>query len=259
MIVRGQYLLQLRDDKPDIVDPGQWGLFGGHINEGESIAAAIRREVLEETSMTVEPQLLVSMDIADNTLAVAIRYHIFYADVTDRYDKFHCNEGQRGQLFSETELDGLPMHRLTRDWLYMHEFIAIRKRHKVVMCHGVFDVLHYGHLLHFEAAKRSGDYLVVSMVADRFVQKGLGRPLFDERRRAKMLSALRIVDRVLITDCFGPFDHIRCLRPHVFAKGAAYEGALPEQELQEYLGGEVVFTPKNNIRSTELIDFMKKA
>ena len=55
---------------------------------------------------------------------------------------------------------------------------------KVVMCHGVFDLLHLGHIKHFEKAKSLGDILVVSITADKFVNKGPGRPAFNESDRA---------------------------------------------------------------------------
>ena len=44
----GRYLMQLRDDKPNILLPAHWGLFGGTIDPGEDPAAAIVRELEEE-------------------------------------------------------------------------------------------------------------------------------------------------------------------------------------------------------------------
>ena len=54
---------------------------------------------------------------------------------------------------------------------------------KVVLCHGVFDLLHYGHIEHLEEAKKQGDILVVSVTAAKYVNKGPGRPYFDDRQR----------------------------------------------------------------------------
>ena len=54
------------------------------------------------------------------------------------------------------------------------------KRKKIVLCHGVFDLLHIGHIKHFKEAKKNGEFLVVSITADKFVNKGSGRPIFNQ-------------------------------------------------------------------------------
>lgn len=56
IVVPGRgYLLQLRDDRPDIFFPGHWGLFGGAIEPGESEEAALRRELSEEIGLDLAP------------------------------------------------------------------------------------------------------------------------------------------------------------------------------------------------------------
>ena len=67
-----------------------------------------------------------------------------------------------------------------------------------ILCHGVFDMLHPGHIIHLQKAKSLADILIVSITADKFVNKGPGRPVFSEIERARVLSALKIVDFVLI-------------------------------------------------------------
>ena len=75
---------------------------------------------------------------------------------------------------------------------------------KVVQAHGTFDLLHVGHVRHLEAARDLGDILVVTLTADRFVNKGPGRPVFGEALRAEMLATLQHVDWVGINDCTMP-------------------------------------------------------
>jgi cytidyltransferase-like protein len=61
--------------------------------------------------------------------------------------------------------------------------LELKKQHKTIgLCHGGFDLLHPGHIKHFESAKKLCDVLVVSVTSDRFVgsRKGDGRPVFSE-------------------------------------------------------------------------------
>ena len=67
---------------------------------------------------------------------------------------------------------------------------------KIVHCHGVFDLLHVGHIRHFEQAKRLGDILVVTTTPDQYVNKGPHRPAFTEDLRAEAIAALESVDFV---------------------------------------------------------------
>ena len=54
---------------------------------------------------------------------------------------------------------------------------------KIVHCHGVFDLLHPGHIKHFEVAKKKGDILIVTVTQDEHVNKGPGRPIFSDGMR----------------------------------------------------------------------------
>lgn len=49
---------------------------------------------------------------------------------------------------------------------------------KLVHCHGVFDLLHPGHIIHLQQARGLGDILLVSITAAEYVHKGPGRPYF---------------------------------------------------------------------------------
>lgn len=123
---------------------------------------------------------------------------------------------------------------------------------KVVLAHGCFDILHYGHLRHLKKAKSLGDYLVVSVTAAKYVDKGKGRPVFSDRQRVEMLRALRFVDQVVLSNAPTPEKVIKRWQPHVYVKGSDYKGRLPEKELVESLGGRVVFTNEVVYSSTAL-------
>lgn len=121
---------------------------------------------------------------------------------------------------------------------------------KKVLCHGCFDIFHYGHLKHLQAARREGDFLVVSVTSDANVNKGPGRPIFTAAQRMEILLSLAMVNVVIESE--SAEDAIRQVRPDVYVKGKEYEGRLPEQGLVEELGGRVVFTDEPVYSSTAL-------
>ena len=77
----------------------------------------------------------------------------------------------------------------------------LRKDQKTVAhCHGVFDLVHPGHLKHFEEAKNLAGILVVTISPDHYVSKGPGRPVFNQRLRAEHLAALQMIDYVAVNN-----------------------------------------------------------
>mgnify|MGYP001580414626 CR=1 FL=1 len=122
----------------------------------------------------------------------------------------------------------------------------------VVLANGCFDLLHYGHLLHLEEARKLGDWLVVAVTADHAVNKGPGRPVFNQEQRAAMVRALRIVDGVAIVE--NGEEAIRIIKPDIFVKGSEYDGKLKEKALVESFGGRCVFTAGPIYSSTRLLD-----
>src|SRR2546422_8668774 len=94
---------------------------------------------------------------------------------------------------------------------------------KIVHCHGVFDLLHIGHIKHLEAARKLGDALVVTLTPDRFVNKGPHRPAFPERLRAEALASLTCVDFVAINEWPTAVETIQLLRPDLYVKGVVRE------------------------------------
>jgi len=133
---------------------------------------------------------------------------------------------------------------------------------KVVQAHGAFDLLHLGHVKHLESARNRGDVLVVTITADKFVNKGPNRPVFTEHLRAEMLAALEIVDWVAINYHLDAVPAIRIIQPSFYAKGQDYinpEGDVTgkitaERQAIESVGGAIFFTEEITFSSTELIN-----
>lgn len=137
-----------------------------------------------------------------------------------------------------------------------------RKGLKIVQCHGVFDLLHPGHIRHFHEAKAQGDRLIVSVTADRFVNKGPGRPAFPEHLRLESLAALADVDYVVLNDTPDAISAIRQIRPSLYVKGKEYSdhaadvtGKIAEEaRAVESVGGRIYYTDDVVFSSSSLLN-----
>lgn len=103
----------------------------------------------------------------------------------------------------------------------------------VVHCHGVFDLLHIGHIRYFQAAKRHGDVLVVTVTPDHFVNKGPHRPVFDQRLRTEAIASLDGVDFVSVNHWPTAVEALRRLRPSIYTKGAEFRDRKTPEILAE--------------------------
>jgi rfaE bifunctional protein kinase chain/domain/rfaE bifunctional protein nucleotidyltransferase chain/domain len=140
------------------------------------------------------------------------------------------------------------------------EAIGGRPREKtVIMCHGVFDIVHPGHLRHLMYAKEKADILVASLTADAHITKANHRPYVPEELRAANLAALEVVDYVIVDPNSTPIENIRRLQPDYFAKGYEYtaDGVPPrtqeEIDTVRSYGGEMIFTPGDIVYSSSAI------
>ncbi|MEW6235191.1 MAG: PfkB family carbohydrate kinase [Candidatus Omnitrophota bacterium] len=127
---------------------------------------------------------------------------------------------------------------------------------KAIMCHGTFDIVHPGHLRHLMYAKERADVLIASITCDEYIPKGPYRPFVPEDLRAANLSALEMVDYVVIDRNPTPIENIRLIQPDLFAKGFEYseDGIHPKtrEEINalESYGGELLFTPGDIVYSS---------
>ena len=136
------------------------------------------------------------------------------------------------------------------------------KGKRIVLCHGVFDLLHVGHIRHLRAAKAFGDILVVTITDDPHVNKGPDRPAFPSELRSEFLASLEFVDYVGIIDDGSALPAIRTVRPTFYVKGDEYADAQSditgkiqiEQDLVESLGGKLVFTHDIKFSSSKLLN-----
>lgn len=95
----GRWLIQLRDENPTIVAPGCWGLFGGHLEPGETPEQALRRELLEEISWQPPDLELVMVHPIHRR-----RAHVFRGELSVPLEQLQLLEGQDLDLVSPEDL-----------------------------------------------------------------------------------------------------------------------------------------------------------
>mgnify|MGYP006073830315 CR=1 FL=1 len=146
-------------------------------------------------------------------------------------------------------------------------FLEVRKNNnKIVFCHGVFDVLHLGHIRHFQEAKKKGDILVVSVTSDKFVNKGFGRPYHSLKVRMQTLEALNTIDYI-IPSYFSNAEHnLSLVQPNIYCKGPDYkqkpditENLKKEKDTLKTFSGKMHFTSDIVLSSSSLINSFKDA
>lgn len=95
---------------------------------------------------------------------------------------------------------------------------------KIVFTNGVFDILHSGHIKLLSEAATYADVLIVGVNSDASVKrlKGNGRPVNAEASRALILSALVMVDAVIIFEEDTPINLIQLIKPNILVKGGDY-------------------------------------
>jgi len=132
---------------------------------------------------------------------------------------------------------------------------------RIVLCHGCFDLFHYGHLQHLKEAKLYGDTLVVTVTSDEYVGKGINRPIFPILHRMSILSELECVDYVAISNYSNAVYAIHRIRPYCFVKGSDYigEGIVQEErEALDTIGAKLFFTKTDKLSTTEIIEKCKR-
>jgi len=132
----------------------------------------------------------------------------------------------------------------------------------VVLAHGTFDLLHLGHVRHLENARQFGDVLIATVTADKFVNKGPGRPVFPEELRAEMLAALEYVDWTGVCHEATAENLLEAVKPSIYVKGSDYSDTnddptgkiIDEKTIVEKHGGKLAITDDLTFSSSGLIN-----
>jgi rfaE bifunctional protein nucleotidyltransferase chain/domain len=125
--------------------------------------------------------------------------------------------------------------------------IDIRKcQRTLVVCSGVFDIFHIGHLDYFKYAKNFGDVLLVGLNDDKSVSniKGNSRPITNQTNRQMLISSMIVVDAVYVYE--KTVDFLELVKPDVWVKGEDYSiDTLDSDERNAVLrnNGTIEFAP----------------
>ncbi len=132
----------------------------------------------------------------------------------------------------------------------------------IVQSHGIFDIIHPGIIKHLNEAKEQGDVLVVTVVKDKDVKRGPGRPIFPENFRVENVASLEHVDYVCLVDDEIQFECVKRIKPNIFAKGQAYKERdckihekLYEEEKDLYFGKTRIYETRGfSFSSSQIIN-----
>ena len=156
------------------------------------------------------------------------------------------------------------MHEKIKSLEEIEKILQDHKKNKetIVQCHGVFDLLHPGHIRHFKKAKAKGGKLIVTVTPDKFVNKGPGRPAFNQNLRLESIASLSFVDYVVLNNAPDAINAIKHVKPDFYVKGKEYKdyskdltGKIDKEiEAVKKYGGEVYFTDDIVFSSSSLIN-----
>lgn len=135
---------------------------------------------------------------------------------------------------------------------------------QIGLCCGGYDLLHPGHIMHFESAKKFCDVLVVAITCDKYVnkRKGKGRPVFNEYLRAYSVSQIVPVDYAIVCPYETAIEFIHLFKPDCYIKGSDYvnntePNLLLEKQAIESVGGKMQHTLDQKLSTTDIIKYIK--
>ena len=132
----------------------------------------------------------------------------------------------------------------------------------VVQSHGIFDLVHPGIINHLNEAKEQGDILIVTVIKDKDVKRGPGRPIFPENLRVENVASLAQVDYACLVDEEIPFECVKRINPDIFAKGQAYKERdrkihekIYEEEKEFFFGKSKIYETRGfSFSSSQIIN-----
>lgn len=137
------------------------------------------------------------------------------------------------------------------------------KKIKTVLVGGCFDILHPGHVIFLQKAKRLGDRLVVLLESDRKIKKlkGVNRPVHNQKERSLVLKALKFVDSIVLLDFIESdqeYDEIiKKIKPDIIATTLGDPDIFYKKRSAELVGAKLKYVTKRikGHSTSKLVDY----
>ena len=119
----------------------------------------------------------------------------------------------------------------------------VKRKYKIGLCLGCFDIIHEGHIIHFKQAKEQCDILFVALTTDKYVDKGINRPYLNIKQRKSVVSSLRMVDYVFENTYEDTIALLEIFKPNIYIKGSDYKSGNYNKKFDE----EKLWCELNNV------------
>ena len=147
------------------------------------------------------------------------------------------------------------------DYSEIEDKKKIFENKETVLVGGCFDIFHYGHLSFLKEAAKKGDFLIVVLESDEFIQKLKHRlPFHNQRQRAEILYSLKVVNMVIQLPYFEDgkeyFNLVNKIKPKIIAV-TKNDPMIKNKQMQiDQVGGklEVVIENLNNFSSKKIYE-----
>ena len=139
----------------------------------------------------------------------------------------------------------------------------MKKSEKTIcLCHGVYDMVHVGHINQFKFIKKNypNCQLIVSITDEKYVNKGPTRPYFNNNQRLEILSNIKLIDKVYLCKSETAIPAINQFRPDFYFKDIEYQdhditnNISKEKKRVEFFKGKLIFTNETRYSSSALIN-----
>lgn len=115
------------------------------------------------------------------------------------------------------------------------------------------DIVHEGHLVFLENAKKLGDKLIVGVLTDEAVMEKKPKPLVSFRERIRLIQALKCVDCAVPQNEYSPLNNLKAIQPDIHIESTSHIGNPYLKELKNIFKGRIVMLPYYTEQSSSAI------